>query len=171
VSDATGDPATSPGAPIRLVALGSLALAVGVLVYLTDRDPSRAALIPAVTAWAGTHRFGPLGGWLPSFAHPFAFSLFTAALALPRARPAYWACGMWWAVNVAFEAAQAPELGAAAAEAMQRGLGRTWLANALSNYVLQGTFDVADLAATTAGAAAAALVLHLLHLRETRHAH
>jgi len=158
------------GAPARLVALGCLALGVGVLVYLTDRDPSRAALVPAITALSQSHLFGAAGLWLPSFLHPFAFSLFTAALQPARRSPAYWACALWWAINVAFEVAQAPNVSADVAGMLPHLIGQTWLANAVSNYLLRGTFAVADLIAATAGAAAATAVLRFIHLLEVRDA-
>jgi hypothetical protein len=158
------------GAPARLVALGCLALGVGIFVYLTDRDPSRAALIPAVTALAQGHLFGAIGLWLPSFVHPFAFSLFTAAVQSPRRSPAYWACAMWWAINIAFEVAQAPNVSVDVADMLPQLFGQSWLTNTISNYLLQGTCAVADLVATTAGAAAAAAVLHFIHRREARDA-
>jgi hypothetical protein len=159
------------GATRGLAALGFSALSIGILVYVTDRDASHAVLIPAVAALSGSHLFGVLGQWLPSFVHPFAFSLFTAAAQPAQSRPAYGACLAWWAVNVAFEVAQYPGFSADVADALQRAAGPAWLTNAVSNYLLQGTFDVADLAAATGGALAAALLLHLMHLRETRDAH
>jgi len=151
---------------VRIAALGCLALAAGMLVYLTDRDPSRTALIPAIPVLARLGLFGGLGAWLPSFAHPFAFSLFTAAVQPARRSPAYRACAMWWAINVAFEIAQAPNVSAEVADVLPRFLGHTWLTNTLSDYLLRGTFTVADLVAATAGAAAAAAVLRFVHLRE-----
>ena len=158
------------GPSMRLAALGCLALAAGTLVYLTDRDPSHAALIPAIPVLVGLGLFGGPGAWIPSFAHPFAFSLFTAAIQPSRRLPAYWACAMWWAIDVAFEVAQAPGVSTSVAEALPHLLGRTRLTNAISNYLLQGTFAAADLLAATAGAAAAAAVLRFIHRREARDA-
>ena len=155
---------------MRLVALGCLALAAGTLVYLTDRDPSRAVLIPAIPALAGLGLFGGAGAWLPSFVHPFAFSLFTAALQPARPSPAYWACAMWWAISVAFEVAQAPNISAEVAEVLPQLFGPTWLTDTISNYLLRGTCDVADLVAATAGAVAAAAVLRSIHFREASNA-
>jgi hypothetical protein len=54
---------------------GGFALALGLLVYWTDRDPACASLIPGVAMLARRPVFGALGGWLPDLAHPFAFSL------------------------------------------------------------------------------------------------
>jgi hypothetical protein len=160
--------ASSP--PARLVALGWLALAAGALVYLTDRDPSRALLLPAVGSPFGTPLFGAIGLWLPSFVHPFAFSLFTAAIAPPGTRPAYWACALWWAVDAAFEAAQAPALRDALVPLLDAPSVSSWGTNALGSYLRLGTFDAADLLAATAGAIAAALVLHFNQSREKRNA-
>jgi hypothetical protein len=158
------------GPPVRLAALGCLALAAGTLVYLTDRDPSRTTWIPAIPALAGLGLFGGVGAWLPSFVHPFAFSLFTAAIQPARRSPAYWACAMWWAINVAFELAQAPGVSTEVAAVLPQIFGQTWLTNTISNYLLQGTCAIADLVAATAGAAAAAAVLRFVHFREARDA-
>jgi len=154
-----------------LVTIGLVALAVGLLVYLVDRDPSRAALIPAAAALVGGNLFGALGQWMPSFVHPFAFSLFTAATYPSRASAGYSACVAWCAVNVVFEMAQSPGINRAVAQAAEGVLGRSWAARQLSNYVLRGTFDVGDLIAATAGAAAAAVVLYLVHRRRWNHEH
>jgi hypothetical protein len=154
-----------------LVAIGLVALAVGLLVYLVDRDPSRAALIPVAAALVGGNLFGTLGQWLPSFVHPFAFSLFTAATYPSRTAAGCGTCVAWWAVNVAFEVAQYPGINRLVAEATEGVLGRSWPARLLSNYVLQGTFDAGDLVAATAGAVAAALVLYVIDRPEVDHEH
>lgn len=152
----------SAGPSVRLAALGCLALAIGTLVYLTDRDPSRAALVPAIPLLAGLGLFGSPGAWLPSFAHPFAFSLLTAALQQPGKSPAYWACAMWWGIDVGFELAQTPLLGASLS-GLDHPRWPAWLVDSLSNYATRGTFDVADLIAASAGAVAAAVVLRFTH--------
>lgn len=160
--------ACSPSA--RLVAFGCLALAFGVLVYLTDRDPSRSLLLPAVESPFHAPVFGAIGLWLPSFVHPFAFSLFTAAIAAPTSRPAYWACALWWAIDAVFEAVQAPPLRDALVPLLRAPALPSWSTDAVASYLRLGTFDVADLAAMTAGAIAAATVLHFSQPRETRNA-
>jgi hypothetical protein len=114
--------------------------------------------------------FGALGGWLPSFVHPFAFSLFTAASRPAGASPAYAACIAWWVVNVAFEIAQSRGIAAVIARNVENALGRTSVTQPLTNYLLRGTFDLGDLMAATAGALAAAGVLTFVHRRETCHA-
>ena len=150
---------------------GGVALAVGALVYWTDRDPVNAPLIPAFATLAGMHLFGALGGWLPSFVHPLAFSLFSAALLEPRARPEYGACAFWFAVNAAFEIGQHPQVRGPLAHALRHGFGDGWLTRALENYFLRGTFDPGDLVAAALGAALAAGILRSLRVyRGNQHA-
>jgi hypothetical protein len=149
-----------------LVAMGIVGLAVGALVYATDRDRAHAMLFPALSTLTTGPVFGEAGLWLPSFAHPFGFSLFTAAAAR---RSAYGACGAWWAINMVFEFAQHPQLSMRFAEAMNSLAGQTWLSRALSNYALRGSFQLDDLLAATAGALAAAGVLALSNRLPIRH--
>lgn len=152
-----------------LVATSMVAMAVGLLVYLTDRDASHAALIPSVAALAGSNLFGAMGQWLPSFVHPFAFGLLTATASPSRSSAGYMACIAWWAVNVAFEVAQYPGINRSVAEAAALVFGPSWVEHLLSSYVLRGTFDVGDLVAATAGAAGAASLLYVVHRLEVNH--
>ena len=148
-----------------LAAVGSVAFAVGLLVYLADRDPSKAALIPTVAALTGSHVFGLLGGWLPSFVHTFAFSLFTAAALPEPAAPRYGACVVWFAVSVAFEIGQHPQISVRLAEALHGGLGVLPFSRSLANYFVHGTFDPGDIVAALLGALAAGCVLLWMHPR------
>ena len=156
--------------PGLLIGAGGLALALGLLVYVADRDPSHAVWIPAVAVLAGSHLFGALGQWLPSFVHPFACSLFTVAVLPGSARPRYGACVAWFAVNAAFELGQHPQLRAPLADAL-RQLGPAPLATPLANYFLHGTFDPGDLLAVALGAGAAAAWLRLTHGLSREHEH
>lgn len=160
---------TSPAG--LLCAAGGLALVIGTLVYLVDRDPARAMALPAFAVRATGPLFGAAGGWLPSFVHVFAFSLFAAAAWPQASRPAYGACTFWWAVDLAFEAVQQPQWRAALATALPSGVEDFAPAGWVARYAQQGRFDPADLLAITAGALAAAAVLFCVHsLRETPHA-
>ena len=149
--------------PAMLVVLGACALAIGVLVYLTDRDPTRAALVRTVSELPGSTLFGTVGGWLPSFTHAFAFSLFTAAIGRSgTADPAYGACALWWAIDTTFELAQVPQVSHGIVDAIESALAPSWLTDAMVTYLVHGTFDVADLVAVAGGALAAAVVLRSL---------
>jgi hypothetical protein len=141
------------------ITLGVVALLMGLIVYWTQRDPQHAWLVPTFAPPVGGFGFGVLGQWLPSFVHPLAFSVFTAALLPPRAAYAYGACVAWAVVNVAFEVGQHPALSARVADALHAVFG-TWApAQRVANYLTRGTFDVGDIVAAVLGATAAALLL------------
>ncbi len=105
--------------------------------------------------------FGVLGQWLPSFVHPLAFSLFTAAALAPRHSPPYGVCLAWGAVNVAFELGQHPLISARLAEPLHASLGHGLTANALAKYFVRGIVDSSDIMAAILGAMTAAIVLRL----------
>lgn len=153
-----------------LAGIGCAAFAVGLLVYLTDRVGSRALLVPALAALTGSNLFGALGQWLPSFVHPFSFSLFTAAALPPASAPRHGACVAWGVVNVAFELGQHPQVSASLAELLQGGLRAVPLSQALARYFTDGTFDSGDIVAALLGALAASAVLQLVH-RDLEHNH
>lgn len=154
-----------------LLVIGSLGLAAGVLDYLTDRSAAASLLLPAVATLSGRHLFGAVGLWLPSFVHPLAFSLFSAALLAPRRRGWYGACAFWFVVNAVFEIGQHPQVRGPLTDAMRGAFGRGRIERALENYFLRGTFDVGDLVAAALGAALAAGILHGLRVhRKNPHA-
>lgn len=156
--------------PIVLATCASAALTVGFFVYSVDRGRFLGTWTPDASVAVSGSLFGMLGYWLPSFIHPFAFSLLTAAAEPSGLRPAYRACVAWWAVNVAFEIGQYPLVSASLAHFLHRSLGTGTIQQTLSDYFTQGTFDVGDLLAATAGAAAAAGVLWLANYLEGRDA-
>jgi len=154
-----------------LLVLGLLALAVGALVYLTDRAASHAALIPNLGSLADGRVFGSVGQWLPSFIHPFAFALFTASALPPDSRSAYGACVFWCVVNIVFEIGQHPLVSHRLAEMLQASPRLLPVARPLANYFVRGTFDVGDIVAAALGSLAVAAALRLTHRRmEARHA-
>jgi hypothetical protein len=153
--------------PAILWLAGGLALAIGMLVYLTDRPAAHTLLLSHLAAGAGEHRlFGRVGGWLPAFAHALAFSLFSAALLAPRPPWEYGACAFWFAVNAAFELGQHPQIRAPLADALHHALGDGPIARSVAGDFLQGSFDMADLAAAALGAAVAAAFLQGLRVRQ-----
>jgi hypothetical protein len=149
--------------------IGLSALALGLLVYLSDRPAAHALLLPNLGFLAGHRWFGEAGGWLPSGVHPFAFSLFSAALRDPRASGVFGICGFWFAVNAAFEIGQHTQVRGPLAAALGHVFGQGPAVGALQNYFLRGTFDVGDLAAAALGAALAAVVLRMLAMPPEAH--
>lgn len=148
------------------------ALALGLLLYLADRQAGGAMLLPRFLALHTGPLFGTFGPWLPSFIHPFAFSLLSsAALKHPwaSARAGYGLCAGWWLLNLVFELGQHARFSAPLAEALQSGWGQNMLTTALSAYALQGHFDGADVVALSAGSLAAAALLWRVQVCEAAH--
>lgn len=137
-----------------------MVLLAGVLVYLLDRPPGSAWLVPS--SWqhgASRQWFGPFGQWLPSFTHAFAFSLLTA-LCLPRRRGTLvGACAAWAAIDTLAELGQHPALSPALAEALAHALGQGPLVAQTGRYFTRGVFDLGDVVAGLAGALAAYVAL------------
>jgi hypothetical protein len=153
------------------VLLGIAAFALGALVYVTDRPAHSAVLIPNFAWTSGLHVFGSVGQWLPSFVHPLAFSLFTAAASPARAAPRYGVCAAWGLVNLVFEIGQHAALKTQLVMGMQDVFGSAPFTPWLGHYFLRGTFDVADMTAVFCGALTAAALLHLVQpLQERNHA-
>ena len=153
-----------------LVLIGCVALSLGLLVYLADRVGSHAVLVPSIAALEGRNLFGALGQWLPSFVHPLAFSLFTAAVLQPGAAARWGACTFWGLVNVAFEVGQHQALVSAWSAALRGDVGDWAIPRSMLNYFLRGTFDPYDVCAALLGALAAGAVLKCVdHLQGGRH--
>lgn len=151
-----------------------VALVLGLLLHVTQRDAAYSLLVPRVDALTGLPELGAVAGWLPSFIHPFAFSLLSAALLPAPASARYGACIAWCAVNIAFEVGQHPRISPSLAENLDSALGKTPLgppAQALADCALRGTFDTGDIVAAMLGALAAAMVLFWVERQqETDHA-
>ncbi len=146
-----------------LLAVAITALALGTLVYLTDRAPGHAVLVPHLAGFGAAPILGAAGAWLPSFVHPLAFALLTAAVLPPTSPWRYGGCAAWGAVNVAFELGQHATLKGAWLAAMATGA----VPSPLARYFILGSFDGADLVAAVAGAlAAAAFLRYLDHFQE-----
>jgi hypothetical protein len=152
--------------------MAGIALCLGLLVYVAERSAAHTMLLPRFAALGGGPHFAAITQWLPSFIHPFAFSLLSAAALRRRVaggHPPYIVCAFWWAVNLAFELGQHPRFGTPLVDALQASWGQHPLAVAIAQYCLHGRFDWADIGALSAGALAAAAVLRLLHTCEDIH--
>jgi hypothetical protein len=154
-----------------LIVMACAALALGTAVYFTDRRPADAMLLAAFKGLAGGGVFGTIGQWLPSFVHPFAFSLLTAAVLWPTAISRYGACAFWCAINIGFEVGQLAPFKSHWVEALHSDAGDWLITRSAINYLLRGTFDPEDVLAVVLGALSAALVLRWIdRTPETRHA-
>jgi hypothetical protein len=145
-----------------LLGLAALALLLGALVYAVDRPAGSAYLLPRWMAAniPGREVFGAIGGWLPSFAHAFAFTVLTAA-AMPATRWRPWlAAALWCAIGVGMEVGQHPALSGRLAAALPAWFAGVPVLDHLGAYWRRGTFDAGDLLAVVAGCTLAAALVH-----------
>ena len=143
--------------------IGSVALWVGLFVYLTDRPVGEIyfiwkANIPATFFQGFPDLFRGLGGSLPSFLHVFSFSLLTAGLFPCRRRGWAVLCAVWLFVDCLFEVGQ--KYPAWTSAMIPRWFEAVPFLENSRNYFFRGTFDYLDLVASVAGAAAACSVLY-----------
>lgn len=147
----------APRANMALV--GLVGLLVGGAVYVLDRPADSTLLfLPSIHIDAGASAFGALGTALPSFAHTFAFILFTAASLRPDLRHAGWIVAAWLGVESAFELGQ-----------LEAVAGMTAGPPVLRWFFVGGVFDPLDLVAIALGGAAAALTIVFFSQKEGLH--
>ena len=154
-----------PTHELWLAALATLLLAAGAAVYLFDRAPGTAMLLPVAWQRGGIGEggaailFGDIGGWLPSFVHTFAFGIFTALLLPRRTASAAAACAGWAVVDTLAELGQHPAIAPALAAGLEQAFGAGTLVDALGRYFVRGSFSPADVIAGLAGAGLAFVAL------------
>ena len=142
-----------------------IVLAIGVLVYLLDRPSTSAYLVP--DSWKLGNGlapvFGLIGYQLPTFAHTFAFALFTSALLEPWRWSAAAACAGWWAVGSLFEIAQRDAWATAIAVRVPAWFADWPLLDNVADYFVIGQFDWLDLVSIGAATLCAFAVIQLSH--------
>jgi hypothetical protein len=130
-----------------------MVLCAGTWVYVAERE---VGTVPFFADMNFSHHapsvFGALGGSLPTFAHAFAFSIFTALILGPTRRTALSACLTWFFIGVCFEIGQHTAIAPSLASVLSPF-------GSLSSYFLAGTFDLFDLASIVIGAALAYIFL------------
>jgi hypothetical protein len=144
-------------------------LSIGIFVYLLDRPSSSVYFVPdswSAEAWTpeswtmgnGTSSvFGSIGRYLPTFAHTFAFILFTTAVLVPTRRAALGICLGWLIVESLFEVAQSDALSAKIAGNVPAWFSDWPLLDNVAAYFLTGRFDPLDLVSIIISAGAAYL--------------
>ena len=140
-----------------------IVLTIGVLVYWLDRPGASVYFIP--DSWSrganSPSTFGVIGNHLPTFAHTFAFILFTSAVLEPWRWSAIVACAWWYIVGSLFEMAQS-DAWATAIAARVPGWFADWpLLDNVAGYFIAGQFDLLDLASIAAATVSAFVVIQL----------
>ncbi len=142
----TKDPGTRIFSSIQVtpvlmqIGLACVALALGVLVYVTDRSA-----IPAVVPH----------GQLPDFVHIFAFILVSAALAQPTRAGLFKICIGWLCLECLLEAGQHAAFSQAIADWLATHAARAPGTTVVQHFFLHGTFDWLDVASFMLGSALA----------------
>jgi hypothetical protein len=152
---------------VALLSSTLLALLVGTLVYLLDRDWASTRFLAPLADWQGEQSaiFGALGQVLPSFCHAYAFALLLI-LALGRSRYARQLGAVaWFAIAAGLEFLQAERLHILLPEPTALPAGWT-LANSIYTYFANGHFDPADLLAAGLGCLVAFLVSSILEVTQ-----
>jgi len=156
---------------IQVIA-GVIVLTIGVLVYLLDRPTTSVYLIPA--GWSIGAQwppvFGVIGNHLPTFAHTFAFILFTSALLAPWRGSAFTACAGWWFIASVFEIAQSAAWSAAIAARVPPWFADWPLLDNVAGYFVAGRFDGLDLVSIALATVCAFGVIRLAQQRGRHHA-
>lgn len=163
----TRNPAT------RALAFSGVALAVGMGIYAFSRPAGSAYLLPAALQVESPSLALPavLGGSLPAFLHVYALALLTVVvLGVTRARAA-WAAAAWCAIDLVFEFAQWQPLAERLAANLPTWFGQVPVLDHLGAFLIRGSFDQSDLAATLIGAVTAYLTVLLMLHEGDNHVH
>ena len=142
------------------VCIGLAVLALGALVYLLDRPSESVYFIP--NWWTLSYALPKFYDHVPTFAHVFAFSLFTAAILDGSGRTALYVCWAWFLIEFLFEVGQIAEVATAIA-----ALTESWFGGAsLARYFIVGTFDYLDLCSIALGSVVAFATIKQLNRSE-----
>ncbi len=149
---------------IQVIA-ATIVLVIGVLVYLLDRPSAAVYLVPDswVLGESVPPLFGAAGNHLPTFAHTFAFALYTSALLEPWRWSAVAACGWWWLLGSLFEIAQSDTWAASIAAGVPEWFADWPLLDNVAGYFIGGHFDSLDLASIALAAISAFIVIRMSH--------
>lgn len=152
------------------ISLAVVALLVGVLVYLLDRQPEQVYFVPHWLAKAinGDTFLGELSNYVPSFVHVFAFILLTMAIVIPT--PLYrryliGVCVFWFALDSLFELAQMDAIASVIAPHVPKGFAGIPFLENTTDYFLKSTFDGLDLISIGLGAMTAFYTVGTLYAR------
>jgi hypothetical protein len=134
--------------------IGFIILTIGTMFYFVGRTEGSSYLqrklaqadrvFPHVP-----NLLGGLGGSVPEFVHPFAFSLMAIGLVSRTRRSRRWICLIFLFMNALFEIGQG--CGSLIAEYIPQWCNGVFLIENIDNYFSEGTFAGADLIAALLG--------------------
>lgn len=149
------------------VLIAVIALSIGSLVYLLDRQPDRVyflSFLPhGLTFVHGRYPlFGIIGDSFPTFVHVYAFILLTVGIAGSSNPRLLRICTLWFVIAALFECGQHPLLTSRIAAALPAWFARVPILDNTAAFFLKGTFDLLDLLSIALGTIAAYLTAVLI---------
>lgn len=150
-----------PRSKIIQAAPAAIALLVGVIVYLLDRQTDSVYFMAHWMVLGENSRpfFGAIGNHLPTFVHVYAFILLTAIFVTQSRAYALSICIFWFIIDSVFEVAQITTFAQWIAKHIPYWFHKIPFLENTSHYFLSGTFDVLDIFSITAGTLAAYLTI------------
>jgi hypothetical protein len=153
------------------VIIGMAALALGAIIYMTDRPAGSACFLHVQGGYlsfytGGQKWFGAMGGNLPAFIHVFAFSLLSWSLMDNPLRNPAKICSFWFIVDAVFELGQ--KYPAIAVQWIPGWFCHVPLLKKTRAFFTGGTFDILDITAFAIGALTACACLMIVE-KELRH--
>ena len=126
------------------------ALSLGLMVYLMIRDPQQVYFLSyfAPLQQSDSSRPGIVSDFLPSLFHSYAFILLTVATLSASTAQTRSVCLFWVIIECSFEIGQHDAI----AEHISKYTGTMRFLDVFSEYFINGTFDLLDIAAIAAGA-------------------
>jgi len=140
-----------------LLLLALLPVAVGVVVYALDRGGAVYFLPAWLAGYSGPRIFGSLGDHLPTFVHPIALILITAAIMRPWPRTLATICIAWFAVECLFELGQITPLDGHIVTTLTAWFDGSVVTGFAAGYFVNGVFDPLDILSIGLGTATAYL--------------
>lgn len=149
------------------VLIAIIALSIGLLVYLLDRQPDRVYFLShGLSLVHGRHPlFGVMGDHLPTFVHVYAFISLTVAIAGSSNTRLLRICTLWFVIASLFECGQHPLLAPRIAAALPAWFAHVPILDNTAAFFLKGTFDLLDLWSIALGTVAGYLTAVLIRNR------
>ena len=154
------------------IALGISGLGLGTMIYLLDRPAELVYFMPDNhTFFTGYMTvFGGLGQHLPTFLHPFSFSLITAGILACRSTLCTALIGLsWFVIDLVFELGQAASASATLIEYIPAWFDQIIVLENTANYLHYGTYDPKDVISIAIGSLVAFLINHYLNREGCTH--
>ncbi len=144
--------------------IAGLALAIGILVYIIDRDPGHTYFMPEQLSLYSKQPpvFGWVGRHLPDFVHVYAFILLGCAALQPGIGGVLVITLFCLLAEIGFEIGQHPSVAPWVVEHIPDWFSHIPLLENTSAYFSEGRFDPHDVLAFVLGAACAYLTVILM---------